>query len=163
MSLGIILIWLLVFLSGTMLILSRRGILKEWPKVPTVTLISNISILLLFYSPLYGHIYYLINIIKIAPLIMILVYLASKDPSPVWSYRAMCWIFISQLTIHSVHIMLDLKFQYYDVAALITTALEFAVIICGGLNVRLSFMDKSNYNRSGTKNSNTWARSHIKS
>ncbi len=163
MSLGILLIWLLVLLSGTMIWLSRCGILKQWPKVPAVALISNLSILLIYYSPLSGHIYYLINIVKIAPLIILLVYLASKDPSPAWSYRAMCWIFISQLTIHSLHIILDLKFQYYDISALITTAIEFVVLICGGINVRLSFMGKSNYNRNGTKSSHTWARSHIKS
>ena len=113
MSLSILLIWLLIIASIAMLLLSKYKVLKQWPKVPIVTLVSNLSILFLFYSPLYGEVYYLANIVKIIPLIMLLVYFASKDPAPSWAYRAMCWLFIGQIAIYGIHIMTNLGFIYY--------------------------------------------------
>ena len=162
MSFSIILIFILALLSGIMVLLSNVKFLKEWPKVPSVALISNISILVLYYSPLHGHLYYLINIIKIIPFILLLVYFASKDPAPSWSYRAMCWVFIGQIGIYGIHIMTDLNFVYYDQSNLAVTLLEFFVVMCGGFNVRTSFMGENFNNNNSSTNSNTWARSHIK-
>jgi hypothetical protein len=162
MNTGIDSVWLLAILSTAMIVLSKAGKLKQWPKVPLVALLSNISVIIIYNSFSYGQVYYLINIIKIAPLILLLCHFAGKDPAPNWSYRAMCLVFILQIAIHGIHVLTDLNFTYYGQAYFIASAFEFAVILLGGFNVRLSFVDKNNNNTGGAKDRSIWARQNIK-
>lgn len=142
MANDILLLWFTTFLSGGMVLLRWKGILKAWPSVCIVSFVSSISMLALFYSPLYGMNYYMINVIKIEPLIVLLVILARIDPSPNWSYRAMCWILILHIITDGMHVLTNLDFIYFDQFSLTTSILEILVLLFGGLNVRFTLMGK---------------------
>ncbi len=163
MNTSILLIWFLVIVSLVMIRLMKKGILKKWPKIPVVSLFSNLSIIFIYYSPLYGDLYYLANLVKIIPLIMLLVYFSSIDPEPSWGYRAMCWVFIMQIAIYAIHIMTGLNFLYYSQSFLASVLLEFVVIISGGLNVRPYFVNKNNNDNSGFKICHSWTKQNQKS
>jgi len=161
MANDVLLLWFTTILSGTVSLLRWKGILKSWPKVCIVSFVSCVSMLSLYYSPLSGMNYYLVSIIKIEPLILLLVVLASMDESPNWSYRAMCWILILQIVTDGLHILTNLNFVYFDQFSLTTSILEILVLLFGGLNVRFTLMGKL-INRTGCANtSRTWAKRNL--
>lgn len=115
----------------------------RWPKVFSVSVLSNAAILALFYSPhIYEYGYYLLDLVKVVPLVLLLVYVARKDPAPNWTYRAMCWVFILQIATGGWHILAGLNSPYYDQLSMSTTAIELMIIVIGGFNVRLSIVGK---------------------
>ena len=133
-----------------MVISSRLGMTDRWPKVFYVSCVSNASTLVLFYVPsMYGYHYYFINLLKMVPLILWLVYLARLDPSPNRAYRALCLVFILQIITGGWHIMSSLQSPYYDLLALTATVLELLVVATGGLNVGLSVVDRRKPNSVG--------------
>jgi len=155
------LIWLALIASSVLAVLSAIGTLAHWPKTYIVIALSNIGVLSLYYMPgLYGYLYYLASIVKIVPLILLLVYLAQKDPAPNWTYRAMCWVFILQIITIGWHILTGLNSPYYDQLSLTATVLELAVIILGGFNVRLTPISDRACSPRGIAYSSNWARRH---
>lgn len=158
------LIWLALIASIVLAMLSAVGALPNWPKIYIVTALSNVGVLSLFYMPgLSGYSYYLIGIIKIIPLIMLLVYLAQKDPAPNWTYRAMCWVFILQIVTSGWHVLSGLHSPYYDQLSLIATVAELTIITLGGFNVRLTRISDRACSPRGIAHCSTWARRHHKS
>jgi hypothetical protein len=144
--------------------MSHTGVISKWPKIFIVSALSNAGILALYYSPsLSGLPYYLIGTLKTVPLIMLLVYLAQKDPSPNWTYRAMCWVFILQILTSGWHILAGLSSPYYDQLSLFATVAELLIITLGGLDVRFSYTrGRADLSRRAMDCS-TWARRHHKS
>ena len=163
MSFDLGLIWLALTASVLLAVMSHIGVLNRWPKIFIVSALSNASILALYYAPgLSGLSYYLIGILKIIPLIMLLVYLAQKDPAPNWTYRAMCWVFILQIITSGWHILSGLMSPYYDQLSLLATVAELLIITLGGLNVRLSYSLGHTDLCRRTNDCSTWARQHHK-
>jgi len=161
MANDLLLLWFTTLLSGGITLLRWKGILKAWPSVCIVSFLSSISMLVLYYSPLYGMNYYMANVIKIEPLIVLLVILARIDPSPNWSYRAMCWILILHIVTDGMHILTNLNFVYFDQFSLTTSILEILVLISGGLNVRFTPVGKLISRTQSIDNINTcstWAK-----
>lgn len=158
------LIWLALTASIVLATLSAVGALPNWPKIFIVTALSNVGVLSLYYTPgLSGYSYYLIGIIKIIPLIMLLVYLAQRDPAPNWTYRAMCWVFILQIVTTGWHILTGLNAPYYDQLSLIATVAELTIITLGGFNVRLTRISDCAHSPRSIAHCSTWARRHHKS
>jgi hypothetical protein len=164
MPLELGLIWLALVVSIVMATLSAVGALPNWPKIYIVTALSNVGVLSLFYMPgLSGYSYYLIGIIKIIPLIMLLVYLAQKDPAPNWTYRALCWVFILQIVTSGWHILAGLDSPYYDQLSLIATVAELIIIFLGGYNVRFTRISPNPRSSRSAAYCSTWARRYNES
>ncbi len=140
MSFEIGLIYLALAASVLFAVLSATGVLSRWPKIFYVTALSNASVLVLYYLPgLSGHPYYLLGMLKIIPLILLLVYLAQRDPSPNWTYRAICCVLIMQIITSGWHVYANLESPYYDQLSLAATVIELIIIMLGGFNVRISY------------------------
>lgn len=161
MGTDLFLIWLLVFLSAAISLLSSFNAIKQWPKISLVILFSNIFILSTYYSDLYGVYYYLANILKTIPAILLLVYLARKDPRPNWSYRATCLILVLQTIIYGIHILSDLSFAGYGICAEAVTYLELVVLLFGGLNVSFTDSHKIICSIHSVPNCSTWVKRNI--
>ncbi len=161
MANDVLLLWFTTLLSGVVTLLAWKGILKNWPKISIVSFTSNVSMMLLYYSPLSGMNYYLANVIKIELLIMMLVVLAGSDKSFNWSYRAMCWILILQIFTNGLHMWNNLDFVYFDQFILTTTILEILLLLLGGLNVRFTRMGKLINRVCGTVFSSPWAKRNL--
>jgi len=162
MAAGLLLPWFIVALSGTIIFLKWKGILKKGCHVCIVSFIYTACVLGLYYSPLSGINYYLANLLLIEPLIILLVFLASRDPNPNWSYRGMCLIFIFIIVTLGLHILTDKNFAYYDDFSLTASILEILVLLTGGLNVRLTIFDNLFSDHRRAVFSNTWVRHNFK-
>lgn len=158
---SLLLIWIALTLSGIGSLLNYLNLIPKWPNIYIVSFLSNILILGFYYTPsLFGVEYYFLNIVKTAPLIMLLVWLARKDPSPNWSYRALCLVLIMQVMSGGCHILLDLNFFYYDQLSLLATILELIIIVGGGVNVRFSRTPHGTRDSSSTESCSLWAKRH---
>lgn len=156
-------IWILMFISLFISLLSIFKVLNEWPKVPFVIFLSNALILMTYYSPLIGHSYYLANIYKVIPLIIILVTFAQIDPKPNWSYRALCLVLISQVMLYGIHTISEFQFAYYDGVNTGITAMEFVVLLLGGINVNFNFINRVFGRDCGSSHCSNWVRTDYKS
>lgn len=155
---SIFLIWLTLGLSISFIVAAKFKFIPSWPKVFIVSAVSNAMMLYLYYMPdLYGYTYYLFNIIRIVPLVLLLVYLAQKDPAPNWTYRAMCLLLIFETITYGWHILAALNSPYYDELSLTATVIELLIITLGGFNVRYSLTTHSFYRCSSPANCSTWA------
>lgn len=154
---SIFLIWLTLVISILFMGATKVEIIPAWPKVFIVAAISNAMMLVFYYHPnLYGYNYYLCNILRIVPLILILVYLAQKDPSPNWTYRAMCLLLIFETITYGWHILSELNSPYYDQLSLSATIIELLIIIMGGFNVRFSIFNSITGNGRSHTHCSTW-------
>ncbi len=157
-----LLIWIVLAIALCLWILSTARITSKWPKVFIVSALSNICILGLYYTPgLYGITYYFINIVKVIPLILLLIWIARADPDQNWSYRAMCLILILQIVTSGWHILTNLSFKFYDELSLFATLLEMLILIIGGLNVNFRWLVGDSRDSDSASRSSTWARSSI--
>lgn len=164
MDLSLGLIWLTLALSSGLALSSYLGLTAKWPKFFYVSALSNLSVLALYYTPgMYGYHYYFANILRVLPLIMWLVHLARTDPSPNWTYRALCLILIFQIITGGWHVLASLHSPYYDQLSLAATIMELMVIIIGGFNVRFSAMVRRSNHRHRAAPCSTWARRPHKS
>lgn len=133
---SVLLIWITLFISLGFTAFSKMKVIPEWPKVFIVSVINNILLLAFYYHPdLYGYTYYLCNVIRVIPLILILVYLAQQDPKPNWTYRAMCLLLIGEIIVYGWHILSGLNSPYYDGLSMATTVIELCIVVFGGFNV----------------------------
>lgn len=154
---SILLIWLTLGISVGLILLSKFKFIPNWPKVFIVSALSNASMLTFYYLPdLYGYTYYFCNVLRIVPLILILVYLARKDPTPNWTYRAMCLLLIGETVMYGWHILTALNSPFYDGLSLTTSIIELLIITFGGFNVRYSFINHSFYTCDSSKSCSTW-------
>lgn len=154
---SIFLIWLTFGLSMLFIGAAKLKIIPSWPKVFIVSAISNAMMLYFYYMPeLYGYNYYLLNTLRIVPLVLILVYLAQRDPAPNWTYRAVCLLLIFETITYGWHILAALNSPYYDQLSLTATVIELLIITLGGFNVRFSFIGDSYRRISGSSDCSTW-------
>lgn len=162
MQIGVMLICLVMIISIILLVLNTAGAVTNKPKVFIVSLFSNASILALFYHPgLYGVEYYFLNTLKIIPLMLLLIYLASHDRSYNWSYRAMCWIFALQIFTSSWHILSGLTSPYYDQLSIGSTLLEL-LILTGGCNGRIVRLVDRFWGNNGSHGCMAWVKFYYK-
>lgn len=156
---AIFIICLTLLISASLLFLEFAGVVRQWPKISIVSFIQSGTVLLLYYSPLFGLHYYMANMFVAAFLIILLVHIASVDPSPNWSYRAMCWTIILQIMVYGAHILTDFSFVYYDSLSLLTSLMEIAVLLSGGFNVKRIVYTKVFGNCDSIDNCSNWVRS----
>lgn len=156
---GLILIWLTLALSSGLALASYLGHIKKWTKVFYVSALSNAMVLALFYTPsMYGTHYYFANIVKMIPLIMWLVYLCQRDPSPDWTYRGLQLVFILQILIGGAHVFADNNLPFYSEFTNLSTLLELTIIIMGGINARHRTANKNTNCTGGPKVCSLWAK-----
>lgn len=154
---SIFLIWLTLSVSILFIAAAKLNIIPNWPKVFIVSALSNAMMLCLYYSPVYGYTYYLFNIMRIIPLVLLLVYLAQKDPAPNWTYRAMCLLLIFEIITYGWHILSSLQSPYYDQLSLSATVIELIIITLGGFNVDISIGFNNTDNRRRSSDCSNWA------
>lgn len=163
MTLTLILIWITLFVALGTGILVRLKVIRYWPKIYIVSFLSNMSILGLYYClpNLVGLDYYFVNVLKTAPLVILLVYFAQHDPKQNWSYRAMCWVLITQIITSCIHMWSELTFIYYDELSFTSTVAELIILLVGGHNARITNMDGDLRSPLNTTFGGSWAKRHI--
>lgn len=154
---SVLLIWITLFLAIFFIATSKLKMTPSWPKVFIVSTASNAMVLLFYYTPdLYGYSYYLLNIVRIAPLVLLLVYLARRDPAPNWTYRAMCLLLIFETVTYGWHVLSELNSPYYDELSMGATVIELLIIILGGFNVDISVTFNNSNNRRRSSDFSNW-------
>ena len=107
---------------------------------------------------MYGYHYYFADLVRTVPLILWLVYLCKEDPSPDWTYRGLCLVFILQIITGGWHILAGLQSPYYDGLALGVTLTELTILLIGGFNARLPTVGKRTDSACSTAVCSLWAK-----